>query len=1115
MKQNNDAENNKKVSVLTYFFGVVLALIVPCVSSTDNFLAPNSLVFKTLSTQPGFLLNNVTAIMQDSRGFLWIGTENGLKRYDGYELKMYNNIPSDQASLSHNEIASILEDRDGFIWLGTEGGGLNKFDPKSERFVHFFNDQIKEVNWDALSDDEVIPLDAALINIADSGLANDNISHNVIHALAQDDEGNLWIGTEGGGLNVLNQTTGKFHHYLAGDDDSHSLCDNEIKTLFIDSQNLIWAGTENGLSSYQPANQTFTCYRYQEDDVNSLSHNEISSILEDKHGNLWIGTEEAGLNYFERDKNRFSHFQYDSSVSDSVSSNSIEDLLFDQESRLWVATENGLNLFNSEQQNFSRFHHQPNNKTGLSSNRLSALLLDSSHNLWVATKNAGLNHVDLKPKKFHKSSLNRAGEAQWYSHPVNAIYQDSLDSLWIGTENEGLFEYQNNGTTRHYHASDINSGLNINVITAISEDTKANLFLATDDGGFYKLDRQHQTFERIALNATKNSIATLHIGHSQYIWMSAGVGTIARISPSLDDIQYHPLLMNDGNEVVAADISSILELDDGMLWLGTKESGLIVYNPSSKQTIVLKNNPEQANSLSSNIVNTVKSDHKGGLWIGTHFGLNHYNPDSGQFTLYTEEHGLPSNVVNNIVIDQNNQLWLSTQRGLTRFNPARMEFSNFGLDDGLSNAYFQTGSAHINKNGELFFGGSKGIDHVKPETVITNPFPPKVQFTDFQVMNQSVKPSQRGLLAFSITETNVINLNHQQTMFAFEFSALDFTIANKNQYAYRLLGFDQTWQFVGNRRYASYTNIPAGNYRFEVKATNNDGLWSLQNAGIDINIAAAPWLTWWAKLIYALIIVSLIFLALTLRFRQERNRLAMEQKKEEALFLKESYQKEQRFTADVAHELRTPIAELRTMAEVALRWPDDPAQAQPFYQDTLDAALQMQQMVNNLLALVRADLGVVAIHLSDIDLTDMLLRVWENYKTEINSKQFSLSTDLSQESLIHSSAAEFRLILNNIISNAIEYAPSNTTIDVKLMTTQDGYYCLSISNQMIELLTEQDLLNMFNRMWRKDLARSSEQHAGLGMSLIQSYARMLSLTVDVKVNEHQIFTISIGKIPIV
>ena len=1091
----------------------IIFLVLPHATSAQHSPLFNSLEFKVLTQQHGLSINNVNAIMQDSRGFLWIATENGLNRYDGYEFKIYKNIPQDQSSLSHNEVVTIYEDNSGFIWVGTEGGGLNRFDPETEHFVRLFNNNIKEINWDSLSDDDEIPLDETPLLIGNevNGKESDKISHNVVHALAQDDIGNLWIGTEGGGLNVFNQQTGKFRQYVSNGDNS-SLCDNEIKTLIIDSHQIVWVGTENGLTSYNPKMQSFTCYRYKEGDPTSLSHNEISNIIEDKLGNLWVGTEEGGLNYFDRDKKKFTHFQNDSSNLHSISSDSIEGLLLDHQNRLWIATENGLNLFKQDQQIFYRYNYQPNINAGLSSNKLSTLFLDDANNLWIGTKNAGLNHVNLKANKFPATLLNLTQGSEWYGYPVNVIYQDSHDSLWIGTETLGLFEQQANGTIHHYNSTDKQLGLNNNDISAISEDNKGNLWIGTDDSGLYKFTRKNQTFESIELTTTKKSISAMHLGVSKNLWISAGIGVLASITPNTEAIQYHQISMINDNGTMFGDISNILELDDGTLWIGTKDVGLIHYQPKTGERSFFHNNPNNPNSLSSNIVSAIVTDKERGIWVGTHYGLNHYDPTSGQFTLYLKEHGLPSNLINNLLIDKSNNLWLTTNHGMSRFSPKSLAFSNFGREDGLSNDYFQAGSAYINKKGELFFGGSKGIDHFQSDTVVANPFPPKVQITAFQLMNKSITPSQSDVLDLSITDTTHIDLNHEQTMFAFEFSALDFTIANKNQYAYRLIGFDKDWQFVGGRRYASYTNIPPGDYRFEVKGTNNDGLWSTQEAGINIKLFAAPWYTWWAKMIYVLVTLGIIFFIVNLKFRHERNRLAMEQKKEEALFLQECFEKEQRFTADVAHELRTPIAELRTMAEIALKWPDDQTQVRPFYQDTLDASLQMQQMVNNLLALARADLGVASINLSDVDIREELERGWKNYTDEAITKQLTLENNFIKPATIFTSAPEFRLILNNVLSNAIEYAPNATKIDVDLVDEGKDFYCLRVTNQMAVPLTEDDLNNMFNRMWRKDFARSSEKHAGLGMSLIKSYAQLLSLTVDVKLTEKQHFCICIGKI---
>ncbi len=1106
----------KRFSILpfAYLWLVVLSFLSLSLYAQESHEL-DSIKFNSLSQQHGLSLNSVNAIIQDSRGFLWIATENGLNRFDGYEFIVYEHSPNDKDSISHNEVVTLLEDSQGFIWLGTEGGGLNRFDPTTESFLHFANQDIQDINWDALSDEDEIPLAdiSSSPKYTINGHETERISHNVIHTLVQDKNGHLWIGTEGGGLNMLNQKTGLFTHYTALGD-RNSLCDNEIKALVIDQQQIIWAGTESGLTRYDSQTKQFTCYQHNSEKPTSLSHNEISTLLLDNNDNLWVGTEEGGLNFFNRQSESFTRYVHDEKRPDSISSNTIESLLFDHNNQLWVATENGLNLFNTSSLTFSHYRHQANTEGTLSSNKLSTLWLDNANNLWIGTKNAGLNYADLKPRKFPSSSLNSIEENPWSGYTVNAIYQDHLNSLWVGTETEGVFEQQKGGFIHQYSTSNKDSGLANNDITAIAEDGNNILWLGTDDGGLYKFNRNQHKFDQIALKGGKHAITAMHLGNSQQLWVSINTGVIASISSSNNAIKYHSLSITHPDGTVLGDITSIVELDDSTLWLATKDAGLIHYIPQTGKASAIQYNLNNPNSLSSNMASAVVASKESGLWIATHQGLNHYNSENGQVTLYLKEHGLPSNVISNIVIDEDENLWLTTNRGITRFAPNELTFSNFDRNDGLVNDYFTAGAIFINKQGKLFFGGSQGIDSFHPETVVGNPFPPKIEITEFQLMNKPVMPSQSDVLSRAIGVTETIELDYQQSIFAFEFSALDFTIIKKNQYAYRLVGFDNSWQFVGSRRYASYTNIPPGKYRFEVKGTNNDGLWSTSPTGINIQQHAAPWQTWWAKLLYLLAALSLLSLMILMRFRHERNRLITEQKKGEALFLQECFDKEQRFTADVAHELRTPIAELRTMAEVALKWPDDPTQALPFYQDTLDAAIQMQQMVDNLLALARADLGVTSIQLSKVDIYDELQRCWHNYREQANSKQLNFRVNDNLFTTIFTSAPEFRLILNNILSNAIEYTPVNNTIEVKLSVDDNGLYCLRVSNQMITPLTEQDLKDMFNRIWRKDDARSSENHAGLGMSLIQSYAQMLSLTVEVEVIEQQVFCICIGNIQI-
>jgi diguanylate cyclase (GGDEF)-like protein len=818
-------------------------------SNAFSFDGKPSIRFKHLTIEDGLPQNSVQVMLQDSTGFLWIGTEEGLVRYDGYSLKVFKHEANNSNSLSGNYILSLLEDSQGNLWVGTRGGGLNQFDSKTQQFTHYRH---RASDANSLSNDEVRSLveDAQgnlWVGTRGGGLnqfdsktqqfthyrhrASDanSLSHDNVYSLLEDSQGNLWVGTRGGGLNYFNLKTQQFTHYRLQTGDANSLSNDTIWSLIEDRQGNIWVGTNGGLNQFTPKTQQFSHYRHQTSDANSLSNDYVRSVMEDRQGNLWVGTRGGGLNQFNPKTQQFTHYRHQASGPNSLSDDNVFSLLEDSQGNLWVGTNGGLNQFNPITQLFTHYRHQTGDANTLSHDNVYSLLEDSQGNLWVGT-NGGLNQFNPITQQFTHYRHKASDSNSLSSDIVLSLLEDSQGNLWVGT-NGGLNQFNpitHQFTHYRHKASDSNS-LSSDIVLSLIEDSQGNLWVGTLRG----------------LN-----------------WFN----------PKTQQFTHYHHQTSDANSLSNDNVRSIIEDSQGNLWVGTRGGGLNHFNPKTQQFIHYYQKGD-ANSLSHDNVRSIIEDSQGNLWVGTPNGLNLFDKKTANFKRFTTENGLPNNVIYRIEEDNQGDLWLSTNQGLSRMNPKSETFRNYDVGDGLQSNEFNVFSSFKNQSGELFFGGINGFNRFYPENIIDDTQLPKVLITEMLILNKPA-PINPLLIApstfmtnleeqFSLTQvihkTKAITLTHTDNIVAFEFAALHFNNPKKNQFAYQLVGWDNDWVSTDykNRR-ATYTNLPDGDYIFRVKASNGDGYWNEEGTSLHITVLPPPWKTWWAYTLYGLFLLSLV-----------------------------------------------------------------------------------------------------------------------------------------------------------------------------------------------------------------------------------------------------------------
>lgn len=797
--------------------------------------------FEQFGIADGLSQNTVYAILQDSRGFLWFGTEDGLNRYDGYTFKVYRHNPDEPGSLSSNRIQSIYEDKFGTIWIGTQGGGLNKFDRFKEIFTHYIND----------------PSNA------------DSLSNNIVWTICEEKPGILWLGTNNG-LNRFDLKTGKFIHRFpeAMEPDSLNRC--PVKIVILEKPGVLWVGTLNS-GVYKFAGGKFTHYVNEPGNPNSLSNNRVQAIYIDPSGVPWIGTLD-GLNKFNSLNGTFVNYnkKYSRVFGEGSNIMSLTGLKHQKEKKnstiLLIGTYGeGLYRLDEETGAITHSRSEPGNSASLSSNYIQCIYEDNSGIVWVGA-DSGLNKFDSKKQRF----------AHWASEPDNpdslcnnsvwSIYKDRAGMLWIGTEGGlDILDQKTNKCSR-FQIKGKASGLVDKRIMTILEDRHGKIWIGTYKDGLYRFDREKETITYFQPNpANPRSLSDNHINiiyedKAGILWLGTTAG-LNKFDPRTETFTRYETVSGKKDCISHNYINVIYEDHSGALWIGTG-GGLNLYRAASETFKVWNADSKNPTTLTHNDISSIREDNAGIFWIGTMGGgLNKFDRKTGSFKHYLEKDGLPNENIYCILDDDNGNLWMSTNKGIAKFDPETETFKNYNVGDGLQSNEFNSGAYYKSKDGEMFFGGINGFNAFYPGEISDNPHIPPVLITDFQVFGEPVKIGDKSLLKQSVIETKEIILSYKNSVFSFDFAALDFSNPKKNRYSYKMEKFDRDWNYRDStRRYVTYTNLNPGKYVFRVKGSNNDGVWNEQGTAIKIIIVPPIWQTLWFQAILAIAFAILSYL---------------------------------------------------------------------------------------------------------------------------------------------------------------------------------------------------------------------------------------------------------------
>ncbi|MCP4603757.1 MAG: response regulator [Proteobacteria bacterium] len=971
--------------------------------------------FERISIEQGLSQISVTSIFQDSQGFIWFGTLDGLNKYDGYQFVIYRHDLDDSASLSNSYILSIFEDTKGNLWVGTNGGGLNRFDRKAEtftRYQHRANDTKSLSNnfvWSIFEDSKGklwIGTEDGLNKLGNRSETfthylhkDDNpssLSHNKVRSILEDEDGNLWIGTEGGGLNKFDRKTETFSHYVNKTDNPKSLSHNSVWSIFEDHEGILWIGTlGGGLNRFDRKTETFTHYVNQANNPRSISNNTIRAILEDTGGNLWIGTHGGGLNRFDRETETFTHYMNQADNPHSISQDKIRSIFEDDGGNLWIATHSGLNKFDRKAENFILYKHQTDDLNSLNHDFVYSIYEDDEENLWLGTNN-GLNKYNRKLDTFTHYTHDADSPKSISHNAIRSIIEDAEGNLWIGVLRGGLnkFNRKTETFTHYLHQDDNPKSLSSNMVYSILEDSRGELWIGTIGGGLNRFDRKTKTFSHYSTQA------------------------------------------DNPNSLSHNFIYSIFEDSEGNLWIGT-EDGLNSFDRQTEYFVRYLNQAGNSKSLSSNLVLTIFEDSRGDLWIGTTGGLNSFDQRSKSFTCYREKDGLPNDVIYGILEDNKGNLWLSTNNGISKFNPNTKTISNYNMKDGLQSNEFNSGAYHKGRSGRMYFGGINGFNEFYPENVENSTYVPPVVITDFLLFNKPVGVAKASVksdgyqLEQHINFTKEITLDYTDYIFAFEFSALNYRQSDKNQFAYKLEGFDRDWVETDYRhRRTTYTDLYHGEYVFRVKASNDDGYWNTEGTNIRMTILPPPWKTWWAYSLYTLAVLALIFwFVQSQRKKVKQKQKELDREKQVSARLIQLDKLKNEFLANTSHELRTPLNGIIGIAESLIDGMEEWSSEKIYSNLAMIASSgkRLSSLVNDVLDFSKMQHRTLELSTNPVDLCSISNVVLTTSKTLLGDKNLKLLNDIDTNiPTVNADENRLQQIMYNLIGNAVKFTETGS-----------------------------------------------------------------------------------------
>lgn len=1053
--------NTFKISVL-----ILILFIIPLIGVTNP---QRNIRFTHLTNDNGLPGNTIYSLCQDYKGFIWIGTKNGLCKYDGKSISIYEIEVEDAHRSSNALIRNVFEDKQKRLWV-VEQHSVNLYNRKKDRFNSIAFDSITSFcRIIHQANDGAIYLGGAGVHVYNEQknsfepffFNKEERITAFVTAITSDKKGQLWFGRMYGGLICVDTANGKLTRYKHNANNPNSLISDKIVALYTDKIGNVWIGTEDrGLCFFDDTNKVFST-------IDGFPKICVRSFSEDLDGNIWIGSENGIYIYFPQTKT-FTHYKQDYNDKYTLNDNAIYTIFKDQEDNMLVGTYfGGINIFPSTFRQFSYYDYGYSGRS-LSGKAVREIIGDKNGNLWIATEDGGLNFFDKQKNRFeHFRPTNEKNSLSY--HNVHSLLLDKKDNLWIGTYLGGLNKYElKSKKFTHYNVSDYPNLLTNNIFYLL-EDNAGDIWIGTTNG----LTVYNQ--EKDAFN------------------------------------QFEPEIIGSKS------IDNLYEDSDGEIWIATRTHGVYRYNKSLQVLQNLSYKPD-GTGIPDNYVNYIFEDSNKNIWIGTHKGgLCRFDKTTESFDVYTINSGLPSNTIFGITESDSGNLWLSTNNGLSCLNIDTKNFTNYSVSEGLPNKQFNYNSVYKAPNGALYFGTINGMISFYPDNLQTIQNVAQVEFTDFKIFGKSIVPGEdKSPLEINIEEAREIHLNSEQAKsFTFEFTVPTISHPNSTFFAVKL-NTDRDWSYIGIQNQLTYANLPEGEYTLNVKAAFNNK-WTGEEPVKLIKIIIAPpfWRSNTAYIIYlALVAAILTGLYYFIKKRQQEKSLILSERMEKEK-MKEINNLKINFFTNISHELRTPLSLILIPLQSFLDKNVFTPEIRPKMWLIANNAKRMSNLIDELMLFSKVETQQEKIRVKKGNLLSFIANICGGFQILAEEKglAYDLKIDYSDEN-VWFAPVKVEKIIYNLLSNAFKYT-ENGSISVRAFYENKSgfrYLNLMVSDTGVGIAPEQKEKIFENYYQVNDFVKSAKTGFGIGLALVRELVLLHkgSIEVDSELEKGSTFSVKIN-----
>ena len=1044
---------------------LTIFLLVICSGHALILQAQNApMTFERVTAEQGLTSNRINGITQDQSGFIWIATNNGLNRFDGFENKQYTNQANDSSTLASNSVLALYCDSADELWVLTINY-LHRYNKKRDNFDRFLLSEKRESyrldNKGMITSDKSgniwigTPTNGLFFFNRQSGRVEKvSIEINSVSSVYCDQKGTLWVGGDKGVLVHFDPVSKLSQQYKISESLSQSVNDNFIWQIWEDrvgKLNLLLSG---GITEFEPQSATFA----QAEGWNKLvsnTNNELRSVFHDEQA-MWVGTQDGGLYILDLLKGKVTHHQTISNNPGSLSNNSITAILKDRSGVYWVATKDGLNKYDPTMMLFSRYQKEPENSKSLHYNFVSSFCESPDGKIWVGTFGKGISVFDRSKETFEPISHFAGKPESLINDAVRALAPDKNGNIWVGTVS-GLSCYNFKAKKFvNYRSSNEKGGLVSDDILSLLVSSDNQLWIGTNGAGLSRYE-------------------------------------LGGLSP--DGFKNY----NSVTGLSSGRIRKITELSNGTIAFGTLGKGIVFLDHDHVKNVT-------PSSLSKNIdsdyINAICEDNLNNVWVGTWDGLFLLDPDLNIKKQFDILSGLPSSEITGILVDHKGDIWVSGMNGLShlsRIKDTEYKITNYSAHNGLQGSYFTAYSTLKTRDGELYFGGYNGFNRFYPENIASNQEAPKVVFTDFQVFNQSVPINKavfgRVLLTENIADTKTITLNYRHRIIGFRFAALTTSQVEKVRYACLMKGVDPGWVYLDyNRRFISYNNLSPGEYVFTVKACNADGIWDTNGTSIKMIVLPPFWKTWWAFVIYVFIITVLLYLTREYsvsRANLENKALVERIKREKDAEINNLKIK---FFINISHEIRTPLSLIIAPLEKLLASVESTPQVKKHLEIMHGNAQRLLNLINQLLDFRKIETGNLHLNIAPYDINEVIDEIKQAFDENASRKNIEFTVESNAKGVnLWFDPDSFEKIMFNLLGNAFKFTPQNGSIKIIINHLAGENKCEIIVRDNGIGVPADKLEKLFDRFYQvetKNFLKQETVGSGIGLSIVKNLVEL-------------------------